>query len=154
MAYLIAYDLGTGGIKASIFTQDGRSLADVFRPYDTLYPHEKYMEQRPEDWWHGVCAATRNLLDTTGVRSAEIRAVALSGHSLVAVPFDAQRQPLLKAVPIWCDMRAGDQLEPFFRNLPYSEWYATTGNGDPAETYTILKLMWVQAAPAGAVCQD
>lgn len=142
MAHLIAYDLGTGGIKASIFTQDGRSLADVFRPYDTLYPFEKYMEQRPEDWWQGVCAATRDLLVTSGVRSNEVGAVALSGHSLVAVPFDALQQPLLKAVPIWCDMRAGDQLEPFFRDLPYRDWYTATGNGDPAETYTILKLMW------------
>lgn len=142
MACLIAYDLGTGGIKASVFTQEGHSLADVFRPYDTLYPREKYMEQRPQDWWNGVCAATRDLLDASGVPSAQIKAVALSGHSLVAVPFDAQQQPLLKAVPIWCDMRAGDQLEPFFRDLPYKDWYTVTGNGDPAETYTVLKLMW------------
>ncbi|NLI21457.1 MAG: pentose kinase [Clostridiales bacterium] len=142
MAYLIAYDLGTGGIKASIFTQEGRPLADVFRPYDTLYPRETYMEQRPEDWWNGVCVATRDLLAASGVRNTQIAAAALSGHSLVAVPLDERRQPLLDAVPIWCDRRAGDQAEPFFRRVPYRDWYAVTGNGDPAETYTVLKLMW------------
>ncbi|MCI6376237.1 MAG: FGGY-family carbohydrate kinase [Clostridiales bacterium] len=142
MDYLIAYDLGTGGIKASVFTRDGRSLADAFWQYDTLFPKEKYMEQRPEDWWRGVCVTTRQLLEKTGVPGTSVRALALSGHSLVAVPFDAQGRQLLDTVPIWCDMRAEAQIKPFFQNLSYEDWYLTTGNGDPPETYTILKLMW------------
>lgn len=142
MDYLIAYDLGTGGIKASIFTGEGRSLADAFQQYDTLFPQDKYMEQRPRDWWNGVCAATRELLAKTGIQNTQIKAVALSGHSLVAVPFDAEGRQLLESVPIWCDMRAEDQTGRFFKDLSYEDWYRTTGNGDPAETYTVLKLMW------------
>lgn len=142
MSYLLAYDLGTGGIKASIFTRDGVSLADAFQQYDTLFPKDKYIEQRPSDWWSGVCSVTRRLLEEAGLSNTDIRSVALSGHSLVAVPFDEHGNQLLDEVPIWCDMRADDQIEPFFRHLAYEDWYTTTGNGDPAETYTILKLMW------------
>lgn len=142
MEYLIAYDLGTGGIKASIFSRDGRPLADAFQQYDTLFPKEKYMEQRPQDWWNGVCGTTRDLFAKTGIQNTEVKAVALSGHSLVAVPFDAGGKQLLESVPIWCDMRADDQIEPFFKELPYEDWYCATGNGDPPETYTVLKLMW------------
>lgn len=142
MDYLIAYDLGTGGIKASVFTRDGVSLADEFQQYETLFPRDKYVEQRPSDWWDGVCGATRRLLQRTGLKNTDIRAVALSGHSLVAVPFDRENRQLLDAVPIWCDMRAEDQIEPFFSRVDYTDWYTTTGNGDPPETYTILKLMW------------
>lgn len=144
MKYLIAYDLGTGGIKASIFSEDGRSLADAFQQYDTFFPKEKYMEQRPKDWWEGVCDTTRALLAQTGIHSMDVKAVALSGHSLVAVPFDGAGEQLLETVPIWCDMRAGDQIEPFLKDLSYEDWYQTTGNGDPAETYTVLKLMWLK----------
>lgn len=142
MDCLIAYDLGTGGIKASVFTGDGRVLADAFEAYDTLYPQAKYMEQRPDDWWKGVCSVTGKLLAQSGISGAQIRAVALSGHSLVAVPFDHNGNQLLESVPIWCDMRADDQPAFFFRELPYEDWYNTTGNGDPAETYTVFKLMW------------
>ena len=35
---LIAYDLGTGGIKASLFGVDGTSYAEVFQQYETFFP--------------------------------------------------------------------------------------------------------------------
>lgn len=141
---LIAYDLGTGGIKASLFDVHGNSLAEVFQQYDTFFPAKRYVEQRPLDWWAGVCDATRMLLEKSGCCASEVACAALSGHSLVAVPLDVEGNLLKDQVPIWCDMRADDQIDSFFKNLPYETWYETTGNGDPAECYTILKLMWMR----------
>lgn len=141
---LIAYDLGTGGIKASLFDVDGTSLAEVFKQYETFFPADKFTEQRPMDWWNGVCDATKLLLEKSGCTADEIACTALSGHSLVAAPLDKEGNLLLEQVPIWCDMRATDQVDEFFKDLPYESWYQTTGNGDPAECYTILKLMWMR----------
>lgn len=141
---LIAYDLGTGGIKASLFDSDGNSLAEVFQQYKTYFPKEKFSEQRPIDWWNGVCQSTRLLLEESGCHAEEIACTALSGHSLVAVPLDPNGNVLLNQVPIWSDMRAEDQIPKFFENLSYEDWYLTTGNGDPEECYTILKLMWMR----------
>lgn len=141
---LIAYDLGTGGIKASLFDVNGNSLAEVFKQYETYFPAEKHVEQKPLDWWKGVCNATKLLLGESGCLADEIACTALSGHSLVAVPVDTEGKLLADQVPIWSDMRAFDQIDKFFRNLPYESWYQTTGNGDPAECYTILKLMWMR----------
>lgn len=72
MKYLIAYDLGTGGIKASLFTENGDVIQDVFRQYPTYFPKDRYCEQRPEDWWNGVCAATRILLEESGADKKDI----------------------------------------------------------------------------------
>lgn len=141
---LIAYDLGTGGIKASLFDESGSSLAEVFQQYETFFPADKFTEQRPLDWWHGVCDATKALLKESGCSAEEIAGTALSGHSLVAVPLDKEGNLLQEQVPIWCDMRATDQIAKFFRTLSYQDWYETTGNGDPEECYTILKLMWMK----------
>ncbi len=141
---LIAYDLGTGGIKASLFDEKGGSLAEAFQQYDTFFPNDKFAEQRPEDWWKCVCLVTRRLLEESGSLPEEIACAALSGHSLAAVPIDKDGNLLSRQVPIWCDMRATDQIPVFFKDLPYKSWYETTGNGDPAETYTILKLMWMR----------
>lgn len=144
MLYFIAYDLGTGGIKASLFDERGASLADAFLQYETLFPREKYCEQRPMDWWNGVCLTTKELLKRSGVPKDRISSVALSGHSLVAVPLSSEGELLMEQVPIWCDMRAVEQAEEFFQRVSYDSWYRTTGNGDPAECYTIMKLMWLK----------
>lgn len=144
MKYLIAYDLGTGGIKASLFTENGDVIQDVFRQYPTYFPKARYCEQRPEDWWNGVCAATRILLEESGTDKKDIAAAALSGHSLVAVPLDGNGRELCSSVPIWCDARSFLQAENFFKETDYDRWYLTTGNGDPPETYTLFKLIWMK----------
>lgn len=140
----IAYDLGTGGIKASLFDETLRPLADSFVAYDTFYPHEGWHDQRPADWWNGVCASTKYLLAQTGANASDIACVALSGHSLVVAPLGADGELLSEYVPIWSDTRARDVVDDFFSELPYDDWYMTTGNGDPPPTYSILKLMWLR----------
>ena len=85
MKNVIAYDLGTGGIKASLYNQDGKSLASTFKAYDTSYPAEDFHEQRPDDWWEAVVATSRQLIEETKVDPATIEALAISGHSLGVV---------------------------------------------------------------------
>lgn len=144
MCAMIAYDLGTGGIKSSLFDEAGRSLADVFIPYKTYYPASAWSEQAPMDWWQAVCRSTRLLLKKSGYPKSGLTGAALSGHSLVAVPIDRAGQPLLDRVPIWSDMRAADCAETFFQTIPYGDWYLATGNGDPPACYTVFKLMWLK----------
>ena len=141
---IIAYDLGTGGIKASLFDENGFSVANSFISYNTFYPHNKWHEQKPKDWWDGVCKSTRILLDKSKTNPKDIAGVALSGHSLVVAPLNKEGVLLTENVPIWSDTRATDCVDKFFSNLSYEDWYMTTGNGDPAECYSILKLMWMK----------
>ena len=141
---IIAYDLGTGGIKASIFDENGQSLASHFISYPTFYPHEKWHEQKPMDWWNSVCQSTKSLFEKSKLRPEDISCVSLSGHSLLVVPLNNKGELLTDSVPIWSDTRATDCIDDFFSNLNYEDWYMTTGNGDPAECYSILKLIWMR----------
>ena len=50
MEYLFAYDLGTGGLKTSLFDKTGQSKGYVFTDYQTYYSAKEYREQKPEDW--------------------------------------------------------------------------------------------------------
>ncbi len=141
---IVAYDLGTGGIKASLVEENGKALADSFISYNTYYPKDQWHEQCPEDWWSGICQSTRILLEKSDSRPDEIACVALSGHSLVVAPLNKDGELLTKYVPIWSDTRANDCVNDFFSNLSYEDWYVTTGNGDPPACYSILKLMWIK----------
>ncbi|MDR1258321.1 MAG: pentose kinase [Tannerellaceae bacterium] len=144
MMNIIACDLGTGGVKASLVSGDGLAIARSFVPYDTFYKHSKWHEQRPPDWWQGVCMSVRNLLEQARCTSAGIAGVALSGHSLVTVPLDKEGKTLAEYVPIWSDTRATAEADGFFRDIDYEDWYTTTGNGDPPACYSIFKLMWMK----------
>jgi len=86
MKYFIAYDLGTGGIKAGIYGEDGISRGFCFKAYDTYFPRPNFREQRPEDWWRALAATTKDLLSDTGINPNDIVSLAVSGHSLGALP--------------------------------------------------------------------
>lgn len=139
---LLAFDLGTGGNKASLFTAEGRLLKAVFSPYDTDYPRPDFHEQKPEVWWESVARSTRELLDSKVARPQSIRAVAISGHSLGCVPLDASGNLLRASTPIWSDKRSAEQADRFFRSLDERHWYRLTGNGFPPPHYTIFKILW------------
>ena len=144
MPKIIAYDLGTGGIKASLHKESGESEASAFIGYKTYYPKPQWHEQRPGDWWGAVCESTKELLLKTGTKAEEVSAVALSGHSLVVAPIDEHGDLLLPQIPIWSDTRAEKSLDAFFDEIPYLKWYSTTGNGDPPACYSIFKLIWMK----------
>jgi xylulokinase len=142
--YIISYDLGTGGLKAGLYQTDGASVGFEFYPYETYYLEADWHEQHPQDWWQAVCVSTQKLLQSNSVDPKNVMAVAASGHSLVAAPIGVQGELLLESVPIWSDRRAKEEAAEFFRQVDYEKWYLSTGNGDPAETYSVFKLMWLK----------
>jgi xylulokinase len=139
---IIAYDLGTGGNKASLFDADGSCLAFSFVPYETFYPDTGWHEQRPEDWWQAVVASTRQLLAGSPGAAADVRCLAVSGQSLGVVPLDGAGRLLRERTPIWSDTRAARQTAAFFEKVDRERWYLATGNGFPAECYAVFKIMW------------
>ena len=140
--YIIAYDLGTGGNKASLYDTGGRCLAENFVSYPTLYPATGWHEQRPEDWWNAVVESTNRLLAEASIDRNEICCCGISGHSLGVVPLDREGNLLREATPIWSDSRPLSQSHQFFETVDENEWYLMTGNGFPPALYSVFKIMW------------
>jgi len=140
--YIIAYDLGTGGNKASLYDVEGACIGACFVPYTTQYSHAGWHEQRPEDWWGCVVKSTRQLLDESRIDPNEVVCLGLSGHSLGAVPLDWQGNLLRQETPLWSDARADRQARVFLSQISEETWYNATGNGFPAALYTVCKVMW------------
>lgn len=140
--YIISYDLGTGGNKASLYSIQGDCLAENFVYYSTQYPRGGWHEQRPDDWWHAVIESTQALLTKSGVDPNQVIACGISGHSLGVVPIDASGNLLRNSVPIWSDSRPVDQAKKVFNKIEELDWYNITGNGFPAPLYSAFKIMW------------
>lgn len=142
MEYILAFDLGTGGNKTSLYDDKGNCLSSYFQPYITQYPQSGWHEQKPEDWWRCIVQSTHRLLKQCNVTHNDIVCCGISGHSLGAVPLDQKGNLLRETTPIWSDSRAGCQAQQFFREIPESAWYNLTGNGFPAALYSTFKIMW------------
>ncbi|MCL3781119.1 pentose kinase [Prolixibacteraceae bacterium JC049] len=143
--YLIAYDLGTGGCKASLYDEQGICLADSFISCDTIYPQQGWHEQRPEDWWSAVVQSTKRLITQSEVDTQQIVGIGISGHSLGLVPIGKKGKLLRQSVPIWSDARPTEkETQPFFDKIDEEKWYMITGNGFPPPLYTVFKLMWLK----------
>lgn len=142
MKFVLAYDLGTGGTKATLYNELGQAIASSFISCKTYFPKEDFREQRPEDWWISIKASTHKLLSIVTVEPKDIVALGVSGHSLGVVPLDAEGTLLMEYVPIWSDSRASAEAKIFFETIDEEYWYMTTGNGFPAPLYSIFKIMW------------
>lgn len=142
MDTLIAYDLGTGGNKATLYDAAGRLLAAEFVPYATEYPRAGWHEQRPDAWWGSMVESTRRLLAADNVDPGTIRGLAISGHSLGCVPLDRDNRLLRESTPIWSDSRPAVQAREFFEKVDEKHWYRITGNGFPPPHYTVFKVLW------------
>ena len=144
MSNVLAYDFGTGGIKASVYQPDGECLVSHVATYETRYAKPGWHEQDVEDWWRATVSATRLLLDEWDGAPDSIAAIGISGHSLGLVALDAQGELLRQNAIIWSDSRPDTQPEKFFSKVSEEEWYMTTGNGFPASLYTVFKIMWLR----------
>jgi xylulokinase len=140
--YIIAYDLGTGGIKASLYDANGNSITSAFASYDTYYPSSGWHEQKPMQWWNAVIETTNILLNEVDIDRNHIEGIGISGHSLGVIPIDKDRNLIRESIPIWSDSRAEIQAERFFKKVDQEEWYMATGNGFPPPLYSIFKIMW------------
>lgn len=140
--YILSYDLGTGGIKASLYDAHGKSLTSSFVAYSTYYPFTGWHEQRPMDWWNAVKESTHKLLSNYPVETNKIACISISGHSLGVVPIGKDYTLLREFTPIWSDSRAQRQASEFFSSIDETQWYMSTGNGFPPHLYSVFKMMW------------
>ena len=115
--YLIAYDVGTSGTKASLFSVDGSLVTSSTEPYDVYFEGGGVCEQDPDDWWRAVVDATGKL--TAGIDASAVRAVSFSGQ-MMGCPFvDRDKKPLRRSI-IWSIMGRSVWEWVFFRFSVYS----------------------------------
>ncbi|SER37231.1 xylulokinase [Microlunatus flavus] len=139
---IIAHDLGTTGDKATLVSADGELVAACTSAYGTDFGPDGKAEQDPEAWWTAVGAATRDLLERTGTRAADVEAVSFSGQMMGAVLLDGHGDPVRPAT-IWADTRSTAETAVLLERVGMEQGYAITGHRlNP--TYSTTKVMWIR----------
>lgn len=98
--YIMAYDVGTTGIKTCIFEidKDFKILASATESYKLYVYDDGGAEQDPDEWWAAMCSTTRVVLEKSGI----------SPDKIAGVSFCSQAQGL-----VLVDKTASQSAEPF-----------------------------------------
>ena len=112
--YVIAYDIGTTGLKTCLFSINGvvKLLGGAYRTYHLYILENGGAEQDADEWWSAMCASTRELLDKTGVSKEEIAALSFCSQMQGLVLVDRQGNALRRPMS-YMDNRAEDIFEKY-----------------------------------------
>ena len=114
---LLGYDIGSSSVKASLVDAGtGACIACASYPDSEApiaAPKPGFAEQRPEDWWAYLKAATLRLPAQARQNVGAI-GISYQMHGLVCV--DKDLKPLRPAI-IWCDSRAVPYGKQAFEQL-------------------------------------
>ena len=123
---LLAYDLGTSGVKASIIAADGTVVGTQTESYLTHYARGGIAEQNALDWWSGICRATQALIGRSPDSRTKIAAIGVSGHMLGCVPIGKDLEPLHPHL-LHSDSRAAAQYAQICRDIGAQRGNALSG---------------------------
>lgn len=116
MKYRLTYDFGSGSVKAALSDQDFNLCGIENEPYQTYFPRLGWAEQKPAEHWQAMCAATRRLLQNTGVSPDAIEGIAMAQTGTTIIFVDDRGQPLSNCV-MWMDGRANAQAREINEKL-------------------------------------
>ncbi len=139
----LAIDVGTGSVRAALLDRAGKVLALSAREHDQIVPVFGWSEQRPDDWWTGVVASVRAVLDGLAGARSRIGMVAACGQMHGTVLVDDAGALTRETAPLWNDKRTLGHVAAFEHANPPESYLAHTGNpATPA--WPGFKLQWIR----------
>lgn len=120
--HVLAIDLGTSGPKVAILDREGAILGAEFEPVELLLLPGGGAEQRPDEWWRAIVAATRRLLDRALAPARSIVALACTSQWSGTVAVDAKGTALHNAI-LWMDSRGARHIQAVVGGWPSVQGY-------------------------------
>jgi xylulokinase len=139
---LLGIDVGTSSVKAVLIDKRGNLLADGQAEYPLHHIRPAWVEQDPEDWWHGTCKAVKEALSKVPDSAESVIGLAVSCQAPALLALDHSGKPLRPAM-IWMDRRAEAETIRLTEMLGADQIYRITGNR-PDAFYLAARLLWLQ----------
>ncbi len=136
---VVSLDIGTTGIKAIAYGEDGAALGSAYHEYPLIVQSDTWIEQDAELWWRLSLQAMGEALAQGNGRA---KCLSISSQGISIVPVDARCQPLANAIS-WLDLRAEAELAEILAQRDEGELFRLTGKRvTPA--YVLPKLLWLR----------
>jgi len=146
-ARLLVIDAGTTGIRALIYDQDAKILAQAYTEFPNYHPAPDRVEQDPAEIWQTTEWMIKQALSTAGLMPGEVTAIGITNQRATTVLWDSRTgEPATRAI-VWQDTRTADRAAEL--NEQWGDTvYAHTGWAI-APVYSSLSIEWALANVPG-----
>ncbi len=120
--YILVNDVGTTGTRAVIYDQKTNVVGEAYTELPQVFPRPGWTEQDPVSIYERCVEMTRQVLEQTGLKSADIAGMGIATQRATSMLWDRKTgEPVYNAIT-WQDTRAADECErinhsAFFRFL-------------------------------------
>lgn len=143
MITLMGIDLGTTGLKVTLFSERGESIASETCEYPILVPQPGFAEQDPNEWWEGFIGACARLSAKYPQKFAMVAGIGLCGQMHTQVYLDKDDNILRPAIT-WMDQRSSQIVERITEDQEASDLIFRETSNFPSTTYTAAHICWVK----------
>jgi xylulokinase len=141
--YVVGADVGSSALKAALVHPDRGVVAVAEHTYPMHRPHRGWAENDPEDWYRALTAAVSEVLKTSGISAAEVKALCLVGQRDIAVLVDEHGEVLTRCIH-WTDRRDPAETTRIYDQLGRAELIYRSGTL-PIPGLVLPNLVWTRA---------
>ncbi|MEO1933997.1 MAG: FGGY-family carbohydrate kinase [Myxococcales bacterium] len=126
--YILSIDLGTGGPKVALVSDDGAIAASALRGVTTNFLGPDAAEQDPEEVWAAIMSAVKEVVRVADVPASAILGMSCTSQYFSIVPIDAAGLPVGPMIP-WMDGRGAPHTLSLYQAHPNlaTQWIERTG---------------------------
>lgn len=139
--YIVASDLGSGGVKSLVVDESGCVVASAQSEYPTSYPRPGWSEQNPQDWLDAVGLTVRKVLNRAEVPLTRIAAYSIAGVTHNAVLLGGNGKPIRPSIILY-DTRSEKECIDLERRWGNRISKKTLNNISPLWTWP--QLQWIK----------
>ncbi|MCF7942931.1 MAG: xylulose kinase [Spirochaetia bacterium] len=137
--FVIGVDIGTQGVKAVLFSEDGEALSSSFVPSKLQQPKTGVVEEDPDFQVYSVCSAIQECVFKAGkIKKADIACIAIDGQmaGILGVGSDGKA---VTPYDSWLDTRCTPYIEVMREK---AEEAVTLKTGNPPSLNHGPKILW------------
>jgi xylulokinase len=139
---VLAYDVGTSGVKAVLADADKGIVASHSHAYGLSTPRPGWVEQDPAMIQGAMAVTTRELLSECGIAAGEIAGMALTAQMFNLQPAAADGT-LIGPMLSWLDQRAAPQAVALAGRVPPERQFAAAGSVITAKDI-VPRIHWLR----------
>ena len=152
--YVIAYDVGTTGLKTCLFEIDKtiNPVTNAYASYNLYILENGGAEQDCDEWWQAMCDTTNELFTKTDVKPEQIAGISFCSQMQALVLTDKDGNPVRRAMS-YMDQRAKEELKKYMAHglqiaganiIPLLKSLAVTGAVSCSVKDPVYKYKWVE----------
>ena len=103
--FVLAIDQGTTGTKVLVFDHDGSIRGLSYSEFTQHYPQPGWVEHDAEEIWTTAIELVEDVIEKTGVRVSDIRAIGITNQRETTLLWDRQTGEAISHAIVWQDRR-------------------------------------------------